>query len=358
MAPQVSIIILNWNGWKDTIECLESLYQINYPNYEVILIDNNSEDSSLEKIKEYCEGKLGVKSKFFQYDPKNKPIKIFGCTKKKNNNSKLNSEFEKRINLIKNHENYGFAEGNNIGIRYALKNFNSDFILLLNNDTVVNKNFLNELVKNALTDEKIGFTGPKTYYYDYDGKTNIINFAGGKFNIWKGKSQHIGINEVDEGQYDDIKEVDYIEGSCCLIKKDLMRKLNSLNPHLFGWEEIEMSLKAKKMGYKSLYIPNAMIWHKIGSSMGGNFCHFHLYYYIRSGLIVMAKNARWFHKIIFTPFFIRDIIIKILIIFYRDKNIRSIFYSIKIVFKAFLDFRKINSKDLNFESFFDQLKVF
>ena len=79
--PKVSIIILNWNGWKDTVECLESLYQITYPNYDVIVVDNGSEDESIEKIKRYCKGEIKVESKFFDYLPTNKPIKIIEYTR-------------------------------------------------------------------------------------------------------------------------------------------------------------------------------------------------------------------------------------------------------------------------------------
>ena len=81
MNPKVSIIILNWNGWRDTIECLESVYQITYPSYDVIVVDNGSEDESIEKITEYCKGKIEVESKFFEYSSENKPIKIIECTR-------------------------------------------------------------------------------------------------------------------------------------------------------------------------------------------------------------------------------------------------------------------------------------
>lgn len=81
ISPKVAIIILNWNGWKDTIEYLESLYQITYPNYDVIVVDNGSEDESIEKIKEYAEGKIKVESKFFEYFGENKPIKIIEYTR-------------------------------------------------------------------------------------------------------------------------------------------------------------------------------------------------------------------------------------------------------------------------------------
>ena len=143
MNPKVSIIILNWNGWRDTIECLESLYQITYPNYDVIIVDNGSEDGSIQKIKEYAESKIKVESKFFEYSSENKPIKIIEYTReeaeagggKEKEITDLPSN--KKMIIIKNEKNYGFAEGNNIAMRYALKALNPDYILLLNNDTVV-----------------------------------------------------------------------------------------------------------------------------------------------------------------------------------------------------------------------------
>ncbi len=79
--PKVSVIILNWNGWEDTIECLESLYQIDYPNYDVVLVDNDSKDDSIQRIRNYCEGRIKPESKFYTYNPENKPVKIFEYTK-------------------------------------------------------------------------------------------------------------------------------------------------------------------------------------------------------------------------------------------------------------------------------------
>jgi GT2 family glycosyltransferase len=122
IKPRVSIIILNWNGWRDTIECLESLYRIDYPNYDVIVVDNSSTDDSIEKIKEYCEGKIAVDSKFFKYDPRNKPIEVVECGK--DEKPDIPKAQRDRLFLIKNDKNYGFAKGNNIGIQYALKAFN------------------------------------------------------------------------------------------------------------------------------------------------------------------------------------------------------------------------------------------
>ncbi|BDZ69135.1 glycosyltransferase family 2 protein [Methanobacterium ferruginis] len=110
-SPHVSIVIINWNGWQDTIECLESLLQINYPNFNVILVDNASEDDSLEKIHEYCTGQLEVNSSFFDYTPENKPIQLFEYNNDFENEEipsiTKNSSF-KHLTLIKNNKNYGF----------------------------------------------------------------------------------------------------------------------------------------------------------------------------------------------------------------------------------------------------------
>ena len=148
--PKVSIIILNWNGWKDTIECLESLFNIDYPDYDIVIVDNNSEDKSLMKIRDYCQNKISVTTTSSYNDSKKRPIKFFEYDYDPNqfNSTSFNDLHLKHINLIliKNDQNYGFAEGNNIGIKFSLTNLDPDYILLLNNDTIVDKLFLNELI--------------------------------------------------------------------------------------------------------------------------------------------------------------------------------------------------------------------
>ena len=122
---KVTIILLNWNGKEDTIECLESLKHITYPNYEILLVDNGSTDGSVECFRERYPG----------------------------------------MEIIENGENLGFAEGNNVGIRRAMDE-GADYVLLLNNDTVVDPEFLGELVKVGESDPKIGIVGPKICYYN------------------------------------------------------------------------------------------------------------------------------------------------------------------------------------------------
>ncbi|MEN6292102.1 MAG: glycosyltransferase family 2 protein, partial [Methanobacterium sp.] len=226
MNPHVSIIILNWNGWKDTIECLESIYQNNYSNYSIVLVDNNSDDESVDKIKGYCKGEIEVNSPFFRYNSKNKPIEILECeTVGEIKIETVNPPFH-NLFLIKNDINVGFAEGNNIGIRYALNNLNSDYILLLNNDTVVDKEFIVEMLKVSENDNEIGITGPKMYYYD---SPNQIWFAGGKIS-WKFcRGLNIGNHEVDLGQYDNVARVEFISGCAFLIKKEVIDRIGMLD---------------------------------------------------------------------------------------------------------------------------------
>lgn len=164
-TPRVAVIILNWNGWQDTIECLESLYRIDYPCYDVILVDNCSVDESVEIIRGYCEGRIKVNSAFFEHSWENKPIRLVECTREEAELGVAKSigsiSPSRRLILIRNERNFGFAEGNNIAIRYCLKVLKPEYVVLLNNDTVVDVRFLSELVAMAEQDESIGVLGPK-----------------------------------------------------------------------------------------------------------------------------------------------------------------------------------------------------
>ena len=285
--PSVSIIILNWNGWSDTIECLESIYQLNYSNYRVIVVDNNSSDDSVQKINDYAMGKLEVKSNFFKYNPTNKPIKIISDGEY--SELEKNSTINKQLILIKNDDNYGFAKGNNIGIDFALKNLNPTYILLLNNDTVVDKDFLKILVQEGENDPAIGLLGPKMYYYD---NPNVIWCIGGKIDWKLARGLHVGINETDTGQYDEKMNFDYINGSAILIKRRVLDEIGLLDEKFFLYfEETDLALRASKKGYNSTYIPNAKIWHKVSKSGGGIKKEIGLYYITRNRWLFMKKWA-------------------------------------------------------------------
>jgi len=218
--PKVSLILVNWNGLEDTIECLESLKKITYPNYEIIVVDNDS---------------------------KGDDVKI------------LESKFGSYIHVIQNDKNYGFAKGCNTGIEDALAR-GTDYVLLLNNDTVVAPDFLEELVEVAQKDAKVGIVGGKIYFYE---SPEMIWFAGGSINYWTGNTPIRGKSQIDCGQFDDVCEVDWVVGCMMLISRDLLLTAGLLDDRFFfGWEDVDLCVRAKKSGYKVLFAPGSKIWHK------------------------------------------------------------------------------------------------
>ncbi len=223
--PRVSIVILNWNGLDDTVECLESLRKVTYPNYEVIVVDNASEGDDVRIIRE----------KFGDY-----------------------------IHVIENEENYGFAEGSNVGIRYALSS-NADYVLLLNNDTVVHPDFLTELVKDALVDKNIGIVGPTMYYYDRPEKVAV---SASFINYWTANifSQRRG--QIDTGQVEDTFEVDCVGGFCMLISRDVLLSAGLLDPRFFfGYDDVDICIRAARQGFRILFVPRSKVWHKISTRL-------------------------------------------------------------------------------------------
>jgi len=303
MFPHVTIIILNWNGWKDTIECLESLYQITYPNYTVVVVDNASKDVSIEKIREYCEGKIKVESKFFKNDGSNKPIKIIEYTREESSNDGKEFELEnidsnKKLILIRNEKNHGYAEGNNIGIKYVLKKFNPNYILLLNNDTVVDKNFIEELVRTGDDNDSVGLLNPIIFEYKNPSR---IQFSGEKISYFTGRMVRIkeAYSNNTEVIYSDIAS-----GACLLIKKVTIDKIGLLpTEYHLQWEDIDYSLNAQKNKLKCVCIKKSKIWHKHFSSIG-EVSDTRIYYSIRNRFIFRYKYFNYLQFFCSTLFFI------------------------------------------------------
>jgi GT2 family glycosyltransferase len=295
-TPRVATIILNWKGWKDTVECLESLYRIDYDNYEVIVLDNGSPDDSVDRIKAYCDGKLWVESKFFDYDSSNRPIQIIEMDRKEVENGTFaareiafqGSAPNRRLRLILSEKNLGFAEGCNLCMRYAIEVLDSDTILLLNNDTIVDCNFLTQLIRVSQESEKIGIVGPKIYFYEKNGRTDVINCVGGVHNLGRGRVELVGWDEVDRGQHDEErKNFDLISGCCMLIKKEVIRKIGFFDPVYFvSWEDSDYCKRASAAGYMLVYVPRSVIWHKGGRSYVASIG---AYYFGRNGFIFVKK---------------------------------------------------------------------
>jgi GT2 family glycosyltransferase len=245
----VSIIILNWNSYQVTLDCLLSLRKMDYRNFEVVLVDNGSVDGSPEKL--------------------------------------LASAPE--IRLIKNVTNLGFAGGCNVGMRDALRR-GTDYLLLLNNDTIVAPDFLGQLVHVTESDEKIGAASPKILFFD---RPDRLNYAGGEHRRWRLFPRVFGLRQLDDGRYDTIREVSFLTGCAFLIKAEVVRKIGVLEEIYFHfYEDIEWSLRVLKAGYKTFYVPAAKIWHKehyvTERNQGNGFIEFNL---ARANIIFARKHV-------------------------------------------------------------------
>jgi hypothetical protein len=273
MEPKVAVVILNWNGWRDTIECLESLFQVSYESMFVIVVDNGSTDDSIRRLREYCQGGTEIQSSILRLEGGTQPVSMVEYAREDavrvslKNSRGIDVPPKRMITLIRNEQNYGFAEGCNIGMRYALAAVDPEYILLLNNDTVVDPLFLSELVKVGESDDRIGIVGPKIFFYDFNGRNDIIWYAGGRITAWHELLfRQVGNCEEDRGQYDSITETEWCTGAVFLLKSELA-KMSLLNPvYPFGSEDLEYSIKMRKSGYKVVYVPSARVWHKVGVS--------------------------------------------------------------------------------------------
>jgi len=272
MKKSVYIIILNWNGWKDTIECLESIQQLRYRNYRIVLVDNGSEDNSMEHIKAWAAGNTIVKSRYVKYRSDNKNMYIVeynkniaeegGVYRLENELSSLPSH--KKLVIIKTNENLGFAGGCNVGIRYALAS-GADYIWLLNNDTVVEKDALLFLVKYLELNKDFKCATGQIRLYDNPAK--IWN-CGGKL-TWYGARRYYYANDLVENtpQKGNTK-ISFITGCAALLKSDVFKNAGLLSDRFFfGEEDFEISLRMKKLGYNMACLFGAIIYHKVGASI-------------------------------------------------------------------------------------------
>jgi GT2 family glycosyltransferase len=220
-TPSVVIIILNWNGLADTLACLGSLSHLDYPAYEILVVDNGSQDGSAAAIREAYP----------------------------------------QIQVIEIGENLGYVGGNNLGLEYACTQ-NAAYAMLLNNDTEVSADFLSKMVELAEADSKIGVVGPTIYYAE---PGDMIWSAGGKLDWRSGLTLMDGMDQIDMGQYGEApRPVDFVTGCALLVKIPVVKEVGMLDSRFFAYfEENEWCLRVTQAGYKIYHLPTAKIWHKI-----------------------------------------------------------------------------------------------
>ena len=247
-SPSVTVIVLNWNGKVDTLECLGSLAKLDYPNFKIVVVDNASSDNSVVEIR----------AKFPE------------------------------VVILETGDNLGFAGGNNVGIRWALQD-GTDYILILNNDTIVAHDLLNAFVSAAKQQKDKAVLGAKIYFFD---TPDMIWFAGGVWVKEQNKFIHLGWKQHDCSDFANISETDYITGCAMFIHADIFNDIGLLDEKFFlVYEETDWCYRAKARGYKCLVIPEAKLWHKVSASFGGSTSPIVRYFSVRNKLFWGKKHC-------------------------------------------------------------------
>ena len=237
----VSIVLVNWNGKSINDDCIDSLNAQSFKDFEIIFVDNASTDGSYEHVKKKYPG---VKT------------------------------FETGANL-------GFAGGNNYGIKKA----NGEYIFLLNNDTVCDKDLLKNLVSER---NNADILGCKIYYYE---PKDVIWSVASRVNKITAKASLVGRGEKDRGQYDKKRYVEQVVGCAILINKKIFEEIGYLNEDYFMYyEETEWQTRARKAGFKTMYVPDAKLWHKVAFSSGGGVTPLSIYYLVRNRMYYIKNN--------------------------------------------------------------------
>ncbi|WP_238903668.1 glycosyltransferase family 2 protein [Clostridium sp. YIM B02506] len=246
--PSVYVVLVNYNGYEDTEACIKSLRNIHYYNYKIVVVDNASTDDSYNKLEKIKEDVI----------------------------------------LIKSEKNLGFSGGNNIGIKYALQQ-GADYIMLLNNDTLVEPDFLNIMIDTAESSENLGIVGCKMMYYPQ----NDIVWYGGGYIDW---NKYSGVHEnqgTKDSQDDNVREVTFLTGCCMLIKRSTIEKVGYLSEEYFMYlEDLDYCAKVLDNNLRIIYNPEAKIYHKVSASTGGEESSFAIKWGTRNRFIFFKKFSK------------------------------------------------------------------
>lgn len=243
---KVGIVLLNYGNYDLTLECINSIKLSTYKNYEIIVVDNNSPDHSGKRL------------------------------------AQLNG-----IRFLQMEENLGFAAGNNRGIEIAISD-GCEYVMLLNNDTVIDCKMIEMLLSKA---DSHTVVVPKMYYFDAEGKKDILWYAGGILKFKSSDGIHIGGRQQDSEEFSMEKKVTFATGCCMLLHKKVIEQVGFLREEYFMYcEDTDYSIRLNKSDIRILYIPDAKLWHKVSSSSGGEMSKFIVYYIVRNKIYCAIIN--------------------------------------------------------------------
>jgi len=253
-AFKITVVLLNWNSHEMIAECIRSLLAMDGADFGSLVVDNGSTDASVERLAQ---------------------------------------EFP-RIAVLPQGCNLGFAAGCNVGMRYALAN-GAEYILLLNNDTIVPPDFIREMLAAIESDPRIGIVCPKIYFAD---KPDLLWYAGADFNPWTGTSKHRGWKEIDRGQFDGRREITQATGCAMLVRRSALRDVGLLDEQFWAYaEDLDWSLRFMERGYRLAFTPRARLWHCCGATsvkaMGSGSQAIRQFYSTRNMVFVARKHLRW-----------------------------------------------------------------
>jgi len=270
MHKSLYAIVLNYNNYIDTKQCIESLEQSLYPIEKIILIDNGSKNGSIERLQN-------------DYLQNNK------------------------VYIIRNEDNLGFARGVNVGIQFAL-DLGAELFFLLNNDAIIDKECIKNLCAAIAEDERIGIAGPRIFYYNDPEK---IWQGGGYFSFIKAGIINPEKNKLISHCSGKIREVTFLTGCAMLVRREVFERIGLFDEDFFFYgEDVDFCLRARRAGFKLMYVPAAKVWHKIENIAKNRTLPFHLYHLARSHLFVIRKNfgtlyscyALIVHLLLYTPY--------------------------------------------------------
>jgi len=253
-TSRTTVVILNWNSHEMTAECIRSLLAMDGVDFEILVVDNGSTDGSVDILAQ---------------------------------------EFP-QITVLPQERNLGFAAGCNVGMRHALAN-NAEYVLLLNNDTLVAPDFMREMLAAIASDPRAGAVCPKIYFAD---EPNLLWYAGAEFSMWTSRFKIRGWRQIDRRQFDQNQEITQGTGCAMLVRCSALRSVGLLDEQFWAYvEDLDWSLRFLKRGYRLAFVPKARLWHCCGatsvSAMGLGSQAIRQFYSTRNMIFVARKHLRW-----------------------------------------------------------------